>query len=55
VLPIPWGAGVLLGVGGFALWAWYVWHFARVGRGTLASWNPTARRVVVLYRHAATQ
>jgi hypothetical protein len=52
-LPIPWGAGVLLGLGRFALCAWCVWHLDRVGRGTLASWDPTARRVVVLYRHAA--
>jgi protein-S-isoprenylcysteine O-methyltransferase Ste14 len=49
---VPWGAGMLLGLGGLALWAWCVWLFARVGRGTLAPWDPTARLVVVgPYRH----
>jgi protein-S-isoprenylcysteine O-methyltransferase Ste14 len=49
---VPWGAGGLLGLGGFALWAWCVWLFARVGRGTLAPWDPTEQLVVVgPYRH----
>ncbi len=58
-----WGIGgalaalpVLLGVGlifaGFALWLWTVRLFARVGKGTLAPWDPTRRLVVGgPYRH----
>jgi protein-S-isoprenylcysteine O-methyltransferase Ste14 len=50
VLPVLLGF-VLIG-GGFALWLWTVRLFARVGRGTLAPWDPT-RHLVVLgpYRH----
>ena len=32
---------------GFALFAWCVTLFARVGKGTLAPWDPTQRLVVV--------
>ncbi len=32
--------------GGFALWVWTVRLFARIGRGTLAPWDPTERLVV---------
>jgi protein-S-isoprenylcysteine O-methyltransferase Ste14 len=43
---------VLVGLVGFALFAWCVALFARVGRGTLAPWDPTRRLVVVgPYRH----
>ncbi len=42
---------VLIGVG-IALVAWTVTLFARVGRGTLAPWDPTSRLVVRgPYRH----
>ena len=49
-------AGRLLGasafLAGFASFAWCVLLFARVGRGTLAPWDPTRRLVVVgPYRH----
>ena len=49
---LPVVAGVaLLGVGGLLV-AWTVALFARVGRGTLAPWNPTTRLVVLgPYRH----
>ncbi len=37
---------------GVALWAWTVWLFARIGRGTLAPWDPTRRLVAAgPYRH----
>jgi protein-S-isoprenylcysteine O-methyltransferase Ste14 len=37
---------------GFALWLWTVRLFHRVGRGTLAPWDPTRRLVVEgPYRH----
>lgn len=37
---------------GFGLFAWCVGLFARVGRGTLAPWDPTRRMVAVgPYRH----
>ena len=44
--------GGLLFLCGFALFVWCVSLFARVGRGTLAPWDPT-RRLVVLgpYQH----
>lgn len=46
------GAGVLAFAAGFALFAWCVSLFARVGRGTLAPWDPTRRLVAVgPYRH----
>jgi protein-S-isoprenylcysteine O-methyltransferase Ste14 len=45
-------AGGLLLIAGLALFAWCVWLFARVGRGTLAPWDPTQRFVAVgPYRH----
>ena len=39
--------GVLLLVAGLSLFAWCVTLFARVGRGTLAPWDPTQRLVAV--------
>ena len=46
------GLGSLLVVAGLALFAWCVVLFARVGRGTLAPWDPTRRLVAVgPYRH----
>ncbi|HEX6060020.1 MAG TPA: methyltransferase [Gemmatimonadaceae bacterium] len=45
-------AGGILFLAGFALFAWCVALFARVGRGTLAPWDPTRRLVAVgPYRH----
>ena len=45
-------AGALAFAAGFALFVWCVLLFARVGRGTLAPWDPTRRLVVVgPYRH----
>jgi len=50
VLPVLLGLG-LIG-GGFALWLWTVRLLARVGKGTLAPWDPTQRLVVEgPYRH----
>lgn len=53
--PLAWagrGAGALLFLTGFALFAWCVALFARVGQGTLAPWDPTRRLVAVgPYRH----
>lgn len=44
--------GVILFLAGLALFGWCVLLFARVGRGTLAPWDPTRRLVVVgPYRH----
>ena len=40
-------AGAALFLAGFALFAWCVSLFARVGRGTLAPWDPTQRLVVM--------
>ncbi|MFL5539827.1 MAG: methyltransferase family protein, partial [Longimicrobiaceae bacterium] len=40
-------AGALLFLAGFALFAWCVSLFARVGQGTLAPWDPTKRLVAV--------
>ena len=40
-------AGILLFWCGFALFAWCVSLFARIGRGTLAPWDPTKRLVTV--------
>ena len=46
-------AGVPLVAAGFALWLWTVRLFARIGRGTLAPWDPTERLVVEgPYAHA---
>lgn len=45
-------AGAVVFAAGFALFAWCVALFARVGRGTLAPWDPTRRLVAVgPYRH----
>ncbi|HEX5872919.1 MAG TPA: isoprenylcysteine carboxylmethyltransferase family protein, partial [Longimicrobium sp.] len=45
-------AGAVAFAGGFALFAWCVALFARVGQGTLAPWDPTRRLVAVgPYRH----
>jgi protein-S-isoprenylcysteine O-methyltransferase Ste14 len=46
------GAGAVVFAIGFALFAWCVLLFARVGKGTLAPWDPTQRLVAVgPYRH----
>jgi protein-S-isoprenylcysteine O-methyltransferase Ste14 len=51
----PWplaAVGVALIALGLALVTWTVTLFARIGRGTLAPWDPTARLVVAgPYRH----
>ena len=53
--PAAWAGGslgALLVVAGLALVGWCVTLFARVGRGTLAPWDPTRRLVAVgPYRH----
>lgn len=47
-----WPMGIVLFACGFALFAWCVSLFARVGQGTLAPWDPTQRMVAVgPYRH----
>src|SRR2546422_4616110 len=38
--------GVALMSAGFAVWAWTVTLFARIGQGTLAAWDPTRHLVV---------
>jgi len=38
--------GVVLIAAGFAMWLWTVRLLSRIGRGTLASWDPTTRLVV---------
>jgi protein-S-isoprenylcysteine O-methyltransferase Ste14 len=44
--------GVLLSLCGLALFAWCLSLFIRVGRGTLAPWDPTSNLVAVgPYRH----
>ena len=44
--------GILVILAGFALFAWCVALFARVGQGTLAPWDPTQNLVAVgPYRH----
>jgi protein-S-isoprenylcysteine O-methyltransferase Ste14 len=46
------GVGAVVFAIGFALFAWCVLLFARVGQGTLAPWDPTQRLVAVgPYRH----
>jgi protein-S-isoprenylcysteine O-methyltransferase Ste14 len=50
VLPVLLGLGLI--AAGFGLWLWTVRLFARVGRGTLAPWDPTRHLVVEgPYRH----
>lgn len=44
---VAWVLGALMLVAGVALVAWCVVLFARVGKGTLAPWDPTSRLVVV--------
>lgn len=45
-------AGVIVFAAGFAMFVWCVMLFARIGRGTLAPWDPTRRLVIVgPYRH----
>jgi protein-S-isoprenylcysteine O-methyltransferase Ste14/TRAP-type uncharacterized transport system substrate-binding protein len=44
---LPWSIGVVLWLGGFLLTAWCIQLFARIGKGTLAPWDPTQRLVVV--------
>jgi protein-S-isoprenylcysteine O-methyltransferase Ste14 len=45
-------AGALMFLAGFALFGWCLSLFARVGRGTLAPWDPTRRLIAVgPYRH----
>jgi len=44
---LPVAAGSALIVTGLGLWAWSVVLFARIGKGTLAPWDPTRRLVVV--------
>jgi protein-S-isoprenylcysteine O-methyltransferase Ste14 len=39
--------GALIFLAGFALFAWCISLFARVGQGTLAPWDPTQRLVAV--------
>lgn len=52
---LPWlraGAGAALLLCGFALFAWSVGLFARIGRGTLAPWDPTRNLVAAgPYQH----
>jgi protein-S-isoprenylcysteine O-methyltransferase Ste14 len=49
---LPVAAGALLAAHGLFLIGWTVSLFARVGRGTLAPWDPTSRLVVTgPYRH----
>ena len=49
---LPTLLGIALIAGGFALWLWTVVLFARIGKGTLAPWDPTRRLVVHgPYRH----
>jgi protein-S-isoprenylcysteine O-methyltransferase Ste14 len=39
--------GAVLIIAGFTLWLWTVRLFARIGKGTLAPWDPTQRLVVI--------
>jgi protein-S-isoprenylcysteine O-methyltransferase Ste14 len=49
---LPALAGLALIVAGLAMWAWTVRLFTRVGKGTLAPWDPTRKLVVEgPYRH----
>lgn len=52
VAALPVLLGLALIAAGFALWLWTVRLFARVGRGTLAPWDPTRSLVAEgPYRH----
>ena len=44
---LPRGLGVVLLVAGLALFSWCLIFFARVGRGTLAPWDPPSNLVAV--------
>jgi protein-S-isoprenylcysteine O-methyltransferase Ste14 len=44
--PLTVAAGAALTAAGLALWVWTVRLFARLGRGTLAPWDPTRALVV---------
>lgn len=45
--------GLALIGAGFGIWLWTVVLFQRIGKGTLAAWDPTTRLVVVgPYRHS---
>jgi protein-S-isoprenylcysteine O-methyltransferase Ste14 len=44
---IPRALGVLLVAAGLALVSWCITLFARVGKGTLAPWDPTSKLVAV--------
>ena len=44
--PLRVALGRSAGARGFAMWVWTVRLFARIGRGTLAPWDPTERLVV---------
>lgn len=44
---MPRSLGVLLGLAGLALVAWCIALFGRVGKGTLAPWDPTRKLVAV--------
>jgi protein-S-isoprenylcysteine O-methyltransferase Ste14 len=46
VRPAPAVAGALVAAAGLAMLVWTVTLFIRVGRGTLAPWDPTRRLVV---------
>ena len=46
VAALPVLLGLALIVAGLALWTWTVRLFARIGRGTLAPWDPTRHLVV---------
>ncbi|HEY5902654.1 MAG TPA: isoprenylcysteine carboxylmethyltransferase family protein [Anaerolineales bacterium] len=45
--PLGWGPGALIFLSGFALFAWCMSLFVRVGQGTLAPWDPTRNLVSV--------
>ena len=52
VAALPVLLGLALIAGGIALWTWTVRLLARIGRGTLAPWDPTGHLVVEgPYRH----
>jgi protein-S-isoprenylcysteine O-methyltransferase Ste14 len=44
---LPRLGGIVVALAGLALFAWCVWLFAQVGRGTLAPWDPTKAMVAV--------
>ena len=51
--PVRAALGAPFVAGGFAMWVWTVRLFARIGKGTLAPWDPTERLVIEgPYAHA---